>query len=190
MSARGPHVAQITNAVPCERVYYSVQPAEQTEFEDDSFDVVSVAQALHWFDYTRFFPEVHRVLKPGGIFAAWTYDWMNVTEEFDRQLKVSLLDVLKPYWARENSLAWGGYKDVPFPFEPLEVPKIPMRFEWDLFQMMAYVHTWSAVRRWMNETGNEFFERAGEELTTVWGDPAEKKTVSMRFHVIAGRHGD
>ncbi|MEK7793427.1 MAG: class I SAM-dependent methyltransferase [Candidatus Hydrogenedentota bacterium] len=180
--------AQIANATPCERVYYSVQPAEHTEFEDDSFDVVCVAQALHWFDYGRFFPEVHRVLKLGGIFAAWIYDWMNVSEEIDRQLKVSLLAPVKPYWARENTLAWGGYKDVPFPFEPLDVPKIPMRFEWDLFQMMAYVHTWSAVRRCMNETGNDFFERAGEELTAVWGDPSEKKTVTMRFHVIAGRH--
>ena len=54
--------AQIANAFAQERVYYSVQPAEKTNFETASFDLVTVATALHWFNLERFWPEVHRVL--------------------------------------------------------------------------------------------------------------------------------
>ena len=41
-------------------------------------DLVTVAQALHWFDIQAFFSEVKRVLKNGGVLAAWTYGLLEV----------------------------------------------------------------------------------------------------------------
>ncbi len=49
------------------------EPAEQLSAADDSVDLLTVAQALHWFDHPRFFAEVWRVLRPGGLIAAWCY---------------------------------------------------------------------------------------------------------------------
>lgn len=63
--------SQRANALATDRVRFYVQPAEATTFPDNSFDVVCVAQALYWFDYSRFWPEVKRVLRPGGLIAAW-----------------------------------------------------------------------------------------------------------------------
>ena len=40
--------------------------AEELPLPDGSTDVVTVAQALHWFDIERALAEIHRVLRPGG----------------------------------------------------------------------------------------------------------------------------
>ena len=79
--------AQIEHAIPHTRVRYSVQPAEATDFPDASFDAVTVAQALHWFDLDRFWPEVQRVLRPGGFFAAWGYAWPRLGAPLDAILR-------------------------------------------------------------------------------------------------------
>ena len=62
--------AQIANAEAHAHVEYRVAPAENSGIESDTIDLVMVAQALHWFDLDRFYAEVMRLLKPGGIFAA------------------------------------------------------------------------------------------------------------------------
>jgi hypothetical protein len=44
--------------MPYERVHYSVQPAEAVDLPSSALDLVTVVQALHWFDLPRFFAEV------------------------------------------------------------------------------------------------------------------------------------
>jgi SAM-dependent methyltransferase len=179
---------QIVNHIPHGRVRYSVQPAENTDFPTAHFDAVCVAQALHWFDFDRFYPEVQRVLKPNGIFVAWGYDWFKVSPDFDAQFKESILDVINPFWAAQNRLLWNGYRDVPFPFTRIETPEIAMEVPWTFPQLLAYVHTWSATRRCMAGKGNQFFEDAERKLAPHWGTANVPRNVSMRLHLLAGRH--
>ncbi|KAF8058108.1 methyltransferase [Scenedesmus sp. PABB004] len=54
-------------------VEYAVGDAHATGLPDACADLVTVAQALHWFDPPRFYREARRVLKPDGVLAAWTY---------------------------------------------------------------------------------------------------------------------
>ncbi|MFC0435075.1 class I SAM-dependent methyltransferase [Kutzneria buriramensis] len=49
--------------------------AEATGLPDKCADVVTVSQALHWFDPKLAFPEVVRLLRPGGVLAAFDHDW-------------------------------------------------------------------------------------------------------------------
>ncbi|AHH96133.1 hypothetical protein GCM10010174_43340 [Kutzneria viridogrisea] len=49
--------------------------AERTGLPDACADVVTAGQALHWFDPDRALPEVARLLRPGGVFAAFDCDW-------------------------------------------------------------------------------------------------------------------
>ncbi len=179
---------QITNAIPNPRVHYSVQAAEKTDFAEDQFDLVSVAQALHWFDYDLFWPEVKRVLKPNGIFAAWGYAWF-LAEDINDVLQKDFFPAIEPYWAKQNQILWNGYQDVPFPFERVDTPEFEMKMEWDLDQLFSYLQTWSAVRQYLQKDGDEeFLTRSYEALKSMWGDGKEKKSILMDFTLLVGRN--
>lgn len=178
---------QIEHACAHPRVVYSVQPAETTDFAPSSFDAVAVAQALHWFDHAPFFREVHRVLKAGGVFVAWTYNRFSVDPEFDEALERLVLEPIRPFWAARNALSWNGYRDVPFPFAAIEPPALEIRVDWTLLQLVAFLNTWSAVRRCVETEGPAFLDRAEIELRPLWGDPDRVRRVTMPLHIRAGR---
>lgn len=179
---------QIANAIPSDGVTYSVQPSEATTFDDNQFDLVCVAQALHWFDYDRFWPEVKRVLKPDGIFAAWGYGWFSINPAIDACIQQKLLDPIEPYWAVQNRLLWNQYRNVPFPFERIHAPTFKMDTVWDVDHLFAYLHSWSAVRRCMDKRGDGFFMEAYEAVKAIWGDAAEKKRIKMDLYTLVGRN--
>lgn len=178
---------QIRHAPAHEWIHYSVQVAEATDFPDDAFSLVTVAQALHWFDLDRFWPEVQRVLKPGGIFAAWAYTWLHVSDEIDQVIKTKLLDVIKSYWAPQNRLAWAGYRNVSFPFIEIQPPEIKLVLHWNIDQLLSYLGTWSATRRCIEENGDDFFAELAAALGQVWGSPEQQRAVAMIFHLRVGR---
>ncbi|WP_310481665.1 class I SAM-dependent methyltransferase [Chamaesiphon sp. VAR_48_metabat_403] len=179
---------QIANAIQKKCVFYSIQPGEKTRFANDYFDIVTVAQALHWFNLDRFWPEVTRVLRSGGIFAAWGYDWFSISPEIDDVIKESILDVIAPYWSPRAHLVWDGYRDVGFPFEPISVPPMTMKVLWNLSELLNYLRTWSATRQCVQQQGTEFFEIFSKRLLNVWGQAEERKEIIMNFHIIAGRN--
>jgi ubiquinone/menaquinone biosynthesis C-methylase UbiE len=49
--------------------------AEDTGLPDGCADVVTASQAMHWFDPDRALPEIARLLRPGGVLAAYDCDW-------------------------------------------------------------------------------------------------------------------
>jgi SAM-dependent methyltransferase len=57
-----------------------------------------LAQAVHWFDYKKLFPELARVLKPGGTVALWNYTELRFGG------RPSLDPLLSRYSHDENSL--------------------------------------------------------------------------------------
>src|SRR5689334_20990349 len=48
---------QIKNASRADNITYQVESAEQSSFPDKCFDLVTVAQAIHWFDFDAFYRE-------------------------------------------------------------------------------------------------------------------------------------
>ena len=54
---------QIANAQQRNNIRYEVFPAERTNLADSSVDLISIAQALHWFDLDDFYKEAKRVLR-------------------------------------------------------------------------------------------------------------------------------
>jgi ubiquinone/menaquinone biosynthesis C-methylase UbiE len=179
---------QISAASTAKRVRYSVQPAEATEFPEAHFDLITVAQALHWFDHDRFWPEVQRVLKPHGIFAAWSYVWPQVTPAIDRIVQEQLFAIIRPFWSERNRLAWNGYKDLQWPFTELRAPEIDFRCEWTCNQFLAFLRTLSATTRCMEQHGDRFFTEFAESVRAVW-DSEETMTVKMDFHLRVGKKG-
>jgi ubiquinone/menaquinone biosynthesis C-methylase UbiE len=179
---------QIAHSLPADNIHYSVSPAEHTPFADNQFDLVTVAQALHWFNFDKFWPEVNRVLKPGGLFVTFAYCWLSVEPAIDQALDTHVKAIIAPYWAPNNKLAWDNYQEVDFPFDKLDAPQLTLKNHWDLQQFMDYIHTWSATRRCIDAQGIDFFHQAKTQIGHHWGDPQQKRLVTSPLTIIAGRN--
>ncbi|HEX4333401.1 MAG TPA: class I SAM-dependent methyltransferase [Usitatibacter sp.] len=177
--------AQVEHAIANERITYSVGLAEGTHFAPASFDAVTAASALHWFDLDRFYPEVRRVLKPGGIFAAWGYTRHFVADDFDAQFKRTVLDAIRDHWPKESAKLHAGYRDVGFPFEPVEAPAFTIEMRWSLEELLAYAATWSATQAYVADHPG-FLAHASESLSTAWGNDAQR-VVRLPMHLRCGR---
>jgi len=178
--------AQVACAPAYDRVHFSAQPAEATSFSDESFDAVCVAQALHWFDHEKFWPEVMRVLRPAGVFAAWGYNWPHIDAPIDAALADSFLSVIRPFWAPQNTLLWDRYRDISLPFKKIKCPRLELTMSWDMGQFFAYLLSWSATRLCIGERGDGFFVESRQRLEKLWGAAAQRK-ISMELVMVAGK---
>jgi ubiquinone/menaquinone biosynthesis C-methylase UbiE len=119
---------------------------------DRSVNLVTVAQAAHWFDFDRFYPEVKRVLKPGGVVALWAYGLNLVQDpEVNRLIHEFYAETVGPYWPPERRLVEEAYRTIPFPFEEIVAPTFSMEALWSLDDLLGYFSTWSATNRYIKE---------------------------------------
>lgn len=130
---------QIEHAVVHPGIRYSVQDAEATDYPDAAFDLVCVAQAWHWFDHSRFNRELLRVLRPGGVFAAWGYGWFSIDAQIDAAIDEEYLRPIGPYWAQQNRLLWNAYRDVELPLGELPAPAFVIEQQWSLARLFDYM---------------------------------------------------
>ena len=186
VDASDPSSEQLRNAVAHSRVQYVLCKAENTEFPSDNFDLVAVAQALHWFELDKFYAEAHRVLKSAGVFAAWGYSWFNISEQIDAVIEQKLLAPIRPYWAPENKLLWDGYQSIPFPFIEISTPQFKIDLTWRLQEVLDYVGTWSALRAYEADTGEQILDRVSQSLAPLWGDLDRRRDIQMNVHLRVG----
>ena len=165
---------QIESAISKERVTYRVEKAEETKFDTESVDLITVAQAVHWFNIDSFVIEVSRVLKPNGVLAIWTYNLLNLNPSINKVINHLYAEVLDSYWPPERTIVEYGYKDIAFPFQEVIPPPFTMKTEWDLSQLIGYLCTWSAVRKYEEKKGVNPVENLFEELAGLWGSPESK----------------
>jgi SAM-dependent methyltransferase len=161
--------AQIDAAVSHPRVRYRVAAAEESGLPGDSVDLVTVGQALHWFDTGRFFDEASRVLVPGGVLAAWCYELCRVSPDCDRIVRGLYSDIVGTYWPPERRLIEERYAAIEFPGSELEAPVLAMNATWTVEDMLGYLRTWSACQRYRREQGSDPVERIDGELRAAWG---------------------
>ncbi|MEO6967742.1 MAG: class I SAM-dependent methyltransferase [Rhodanobacteraceae bacterium] len=185
--ATDPSARQIDNAEQHPRIEYRVEPAERTTLADHSVDAVTVAQALHWFDLSRFVTEVHRVAKSGALFVAWSYAGCSVTPEVDAVIAELYDDTLGAHWPPERRLVDEGYASMPLPFAPIDAPAFEMRVEWNADQLLAYLSSWSAAQRYRAVTGEDAVIAIAQTLREAWGDPQLARAVRWKLAVRAGR---
>ena len=184
--AADPSAAQIENALPHPRVEYRVAPAEATGLPDRCVDLVIAAQALHWFDFDRFYPEVRRVAREGAVFAAFTYGLLTIDEELDRVIGRFYRDTIGPCWPPERAHVDAGYRTIPFPFPEIEAPAFAMTAEWEPAHLLGYLETWSAVKEYRRIVGSDPLALVADELSAAWGDPTRVRRVSWPLVLRVG----
>jgi SAM-dependent methyltransferase len=161
---------QIAAAQPHPRIDYKVAPAEASGLPDRCADLVTIAQALHWFDFDRFYAEVRRVLKPGGLIAAWTYQLLRAEPVIDEVLADFYTVILGPHWPPERKWVDLAYRGMPFPFAEIEAPKFEIRLRWSLPDLLSYLATWSATQRYRTAEGRDPIPALEGRLAPVWDE--------------------
>lgn len=144
--------------------------AEAVPLATGSADLVTVAQALHWFALEPFHAEVRRVLRPGGVVAVWSYSLMSIDRAVDAIVQSLYGDTLGPYWDPARCLVENGYRELPFPFVPIEPPPFAMTACWELPQLLGYLGTWSALTHYRRATGRDPLSAVAERLAAIWAD--------------------
>ncbi|HSN18178.1 MAG TPA: class I SAM-dependent methyltransferase [Gammaproteobacteria bacterium] len=178
---------QIAAAAPNPKIHYSVAPAEASSLPDKSIALVMVAQALHWFDLTRFYAEVRRVAKPEALLACACYGNCRVEPAVDAVMEQLYEGVLgDAYWPPERKHVERGYADLPFPFPEAELPRFTMEVRWDFESYVGYLRSWSATQNYIRKNGTDPLERVGEALLRAWGDPHAARIIIWPMSIRAG----
>jgi SAM-dependent methyltransferase len=185
--ATDPSAEQIAHATPQERVTYRVEPAESTSLPDTSMDLITVAQALHWFDTAAFYREVQRVLRNEGLLAVWGYGPNRVMPEVDAILYRLYHDIVGPYWPAERRHIEARYQSLPFPYPEMPVPEFDMTHAWDLEQLVGYLQGWSAAKQYEKKIGRNPIDEIFPELLQAWGLPETRRTVRWPLFLRVGR---
>lgn len=184
--ASDPSAEQIAHAEPHPRVQYFVGTAEAPPAEARGADLVTCAQALHWFDFDRFYAGLDGILKPGGIFAAWGYGLMQVTPAVDAVVLDYYQNIVGPYWPPDRAHIESGYRSIPFPFDEMAAPPFAMSAKWDLDALLGYLDTWSATRRYRAALGEDPLLALRPVLGAAWGEGAARD-IEWPLFLRAGR---
>jgi SAM-dependent methyltransferase len=180
---------QISHAYPHKNVEYHAEPAEHVALADSSVDLVTVAVAIHWFNFDEFYREVKRVLKPNGILAAWTYSLTEISPQIDELIQQYYGEILNSYWPERIHYLEEKYETLPFPFEEINPPAFNIEMNWNLLQFAGFLDSWSATQRYKTQKGKHPLELIWDELAAAWGDENETRRVRWPLHFRIGRNG-
>lgn len=178
---------QIRHARPHPAVRYEVAPSEYVPIENDSIDLVTVAQALHWFDFDAFYGEVRRVARPGAVIAAISYGLARIEPGIDEIVDGFYRGPLDGFWPAERAHVEAGYRTVPFPFEEMDAPDFTMEARWTLDHLLGYLATWSAVTRARKQVGIDPLAGIEADLRRRWGEPLDYRRVIWPLSLRVGR---
>jgi SAM-dependent methyltransferase len=186
--ATDPSAEQIERATPHSRVTYRVEPAERSGLKPSSVDLVTAAQAVHWFDRSRFWGEVRRVLRPKGVIAVWTYDLFEIAPPIDEIVRQFYGGTVGPYWPPERRLVEQRYQTIEFPFAEFDAPDFVIEQPMTLDDVVGYIRTWSATRAFMKDHQVDPVDDLVNELTRAWQSPERRLArwpIAMRVGRVA-----
>lgn len=178
---------QIARATAHPKVEYRCARAEASGLPERVADLVTAAQAAHWFDLPAYFAEVRRVTRPGGIVALISYGVVTADADLDAVIRPFYREVLGAYWPPERRHVDEGYRSLPFPFEELDGPSLEIRLDWRLEELVGYVGTWSAVWALERAQGQGSFATFRRELAKAWGPATTVRTVRWPLALRVGR---
>jgi SAM-dependent methyltransferase len=182
VSATDISAKQLEEADKKDNIQYLVARAEQTPFEAESFDLITVAQAVHWFDLDAFYEEVRRVAKPGAVIALWGYNLLRVSSDIDKVIDVFYQEVLGSYWDIERRIVEDEFRNLNFPFESFDVPRFDILGQWSFEQLIGFFNSWSAVQNYIEKNGRNPVDELAPQIQALWNSGESKK---VRFGIFS-----
>ena len=178
---------QIKQAIRHNQIQYKVCRAEQSELDKNSVDLITVASAIHWFDLDKYYDEVQRVLKSGGIIAAWTYHVGYVEPPFDKLFLHFYTDILSPYFGTRAKLVDEKYSKLNLPGKHIDAADFFVSAKWKLFNMLNFIESWSGTQQYIKENEKNPVDLISDDLEKIWGDPEKIHTVRWPLFIKISR---
>lgn len=179
--------SQLQHARQHPRIEYRVASAEKSDLAGHSVDLVIAAAAIHWFDLDRFYREVARVIRPGGVLAAWTYHVAYVEPPLDRVLWPFYRDVVGQYFAAGARMVDSRYEGLTLPGQALQPPPFKVSVRWSADDVLRFVRTWSGVQSYMTETKQDPVAEIATAVRDVFGGDNSVREVNWPLYVRAAR---
>lgn len=183
--------SQIDNARKANNIKYSVQPAEKTNFENNKFDLIIVAQAIHWFDFQNFYTEVKRIARAEARLCVLGYGRIEISSEIDALITDFYTKIIGKYWDSERRFIDENYETIPFPFEEIKTPQFVNRHKWNLTHLIGYLNTWSAVKHYIKQNNENPVEALKTQLEKHWKKEEVKEVsfpILLRLGMLKGNN--
>lgn len=145
--------SQLAQAAARPNVRYQVAPAEQTPFPAQHFDLITAAQAVHWFAPAAYHAEVRRVARPGAVLAEWGYGLVRISPAIDELVGEFYRATMGPYWDANRWHIDDEYARIPFPCAGVQRACFAVRRRWSAAWLLDYLRTWSSVQNYQRQHG-------------------------------------
>jgi SAM-dependent methyltransferase len=179
--ATDPSAAQLAEAYRSDKIEYRKEQAENPSLEKSSVDLLTIAQALHWFNWDAFYLKANEILKPGGIMLALAYGIPKISTEIDELIRQLHNQTLAPYWEQERQLVADLYKDVPFPYPEISLPSFYIKKAMTPADLMGYLSTWSGLKKYVAVNDQNPLVDFAFHLEKVW--PPSDAVISVEWHL-------
>lgn len=179
---------QLARAVAHERVAYRNEPSDRVSLPSGSVDLITAGAAAHWFELEGFYREVKRVGKKGAIVALFSYGPRDIAADVVGPIVHRFQDeVLGPFWPDRIQYVHDRYATLPFPFDEIAVPPFVMTADWNLGELLAFLDTWSASQRYLQQRGTRAIDEIAPDLARAWGDPTRRREMRCPLFARVGR---
>ena len=161
--------SQLRHARPHPRIDYRVGSAEESGLPPGSVDLAVAAAAIHWFDLDRFYAEIGRVVRRGGVVAAWSYHVAHVTPPLDRILWPFYENVVGPYFAAGARMVDARYTGLALPGEEITAPQLAVSVRWSAADVIRFIRTWSGVHAYIAAKKEDPVDRVAPAIEEAFG---------------------
>ena len=187
--ATDPSSEQIKNAFPHHSIVYKVEAAETPHFiNDHSVDLITVAQAVHWFDLDKFYTQAKRVLKLSGVIAIWAYNLPIIEPKIDSIIQDFHDNVVGEFWLPENKLIDSEYSTISFPFCEINTPEFFIRKQTTLYDTIGHIRSWSATQKFIDKHRFSPIDAVTTRIKEHWEDPYQQKETSWKLILKVGKN--
>jgi SAM-dependent methyltransferase len=176
---------QVALAPNHKRIQYKVARSERSGLESGSAALVTVAVAVHWFDFDEFYAEVRRVLAPKGVLAVWCYSLPAIEPVIDQIVERYLQEILSGYWPDRFRYIYEQYRTLPFPFEEVAPPEFTMETVWSAEEVLGFLKSWSGTANYEKEKGKSPIELIRSAFLEAWGQGHRR--IQWRLFLRVGR---
>jgi SAM-dependent methyltransferase len=185
--ATDPDPRQLALAPKRANIDYRLAPAEAGPGPREAVDLIACACSIHWFDLPKFYETASRALKPGGVIAAWTYDWpWTGSAPLDAVLERLKSEILGPFWGDNAALYFNRYEELPFPFEGIETPAFHVAVARSPADFLAFLATWSAIGKYRQSRGCDPLQLVEKELAQAWRAAPPPLPLRVPLHMRCG----